>query len=76
MFVSVLRAPRSAEKYPTVKVIPMYATLDAKTLQFMAQAVRDGQLVIPISRKLRLSKAAEAQAAAEGGGIGKVLLVA
>ena len=42
----------------------------------MAEAVRDGKLVIPISRKLPLSKAAEAQAAAEKGGIGKILLVA
>jgi len=40
---------------------------DAKTLRFMAEAVRDGKLVIPISRKLPLGKAAEAQAAAEEG---------
>jgi NADPH:quinone reductase-like Zn-dependent oxidoreductase len=76
VFASVLGAPRNAETYPTVKVVPVYATPDAKTLQFMAEAVRDGKLVIPISRKLPLSKAAEAQAAAEEGGIGKVLLVA
>ncbi len=41
-----------------------------------AEAVRDGKLVIPIGRKLPLSKAAEAQAAAEECGFGKVLLVA
>jgi NADPH:quinone reductase-like Zn-dependent oxidoreductase len=41
----------------------------------MAGAVRDGKLVISISRKLPLSEAAEAQAAAEKGGIGKILLV-
>jgi NADPH:quinone reductase-like Zn-dependent oxidoreductase len=76
VFASVLGAPRNAEKHPTVKVVPVYATPDAKTLQFMAEAVRDGKLVIPISGKLPLSKAAEAQAAAEEGGIGKVLLVA
>jgi NADPH:quinone reductase-like Zn-dependent oxidoreductase len=76
VFASVLGAPRNAETYPTVKVVPVYATPDAKTLQFMAEAVRDGKLVIPISRKLPLSKAAEAQAAAEKGGVGKVLLVA
>ena len=76
VFASVLGVPRNAEKYPTVKVVPVYATPDAKTLQFMAEAVRDGKLVIPISRQLPLSKAAEAQAAAEEGGIGKVLLVA
>jgi len=76
VFASVLGAPRNADKYPTVKVIPVYVTPDAKTLQFMAEAVRDGKLVIPISRKLPLSEAAEAQAAAEKGGIGKILLVA
>jgi len=41
----------------------------------MAEAVRDGKLVIPIGSKLP-SQAAEAQAAAEKGGIGKVLLLA
>ena len=76
VFASVVGAPRNAEKYATVKVVPVYATPDPKILQFMAEAVRDGKLAIPISRKLPLSKAAEAQAAAEEGGIGKVLLVA
>lgn len=76
VFASVLGAPQNAEKFPSVKVIPVYATPDAKTLQFMAEAVRDGKLVIPISRKLPLSNAGEAQTAAEKGGIGKVLLVA
>ena len=75
VFASVLGAPQNAEKYPTVKVLPVYAAPDAKTLQFMAEAVRDGRLVIPISQKLPLSEAAEAQAAAEKGGIGKILLV-
>jgi NADPH:quinone reductase-like Zn-dependent oxidoreductase len=75
VFASVLGAPQNAGKYPSVKVVPVYATPDAKTLQLMAEAVRDGKLVIPISRKLPLSEAAKAQAAAEKGGIGKVLLV-
>jgi NADPH:quinone reductase-like Zn-dependent oxidoreductase len=76
VFASVLGAPQNAAKYPSIKVVPVFSTSDPKTLQFMAEAVRDGKLVIPISRKLPLSKAAEAQAAAEQGGIGKVLLVA
>jgi NADPH:quinone reductase-like Zn-dependent oxidoreductase len=76
VFASVLGAPRNTDRYPSVKVVPVYSTPDAKTLQFMAEAVRDGKLVIPISRKMPLSKAADAQAAAEKGGIGKVLLVA
>ena len=76
VFASVLGAPQNAAKFPSVKVLPVYVTPDTKTLQFMAEAVRDGKLVIPISRKLPLSEAAEAQAAAEKGGMGKVLLVA
>jgi len=76
VFASVLGAPRNAQDYPNVKVVPVYAKPDAKILRFMAEAVRDGKLVIPISRKLPLSKAAEAQTAAEEGGIGKVLLLA
>jgi len=73
---SVLGPPQNSAKYTSVKVVPVVAKPDTKTLQFMAEAVRDGKLVIPISRKLPPSKAAEAQAAAEKGGIGKVLLVA
>ena len=75
VIASVLEAPRNAEKHLTVEVVPVYAKPDAKAIQFMAEAVLDGKLVIPISRT-SLSKAAEAQAAAEEGGIGKVLLIA
>jgi NADPH:quinone reductase-like Zn-dependent oxidoreductase len=75
VFASVNGAPRNAEKYPSVKVVPVFSKFDRKTLEFMAEAVRDGKLVIPISRKLPLSEAAEAQAAVEKGGVGKVLLV-
>ena len=38
--------------------------------------VRDGKLVIPISRKPPLSETAEAQAEAEKRAVGKILLVA
>ena len=54
----------------------VFSKFDRKTLEFMAEAVRDGKLVIPISQKLPLSEAAEAQATAEKGGVGKILLVA
>jgi NADPH:quinone reductase-like Zn-dependent oxidoreductase len=59
----------------SVKVVPVFSKFDGKTLEFMAEAVRDGKLVIPISQTLPLSEAAQAQAAAEKGGIGKILLV-
>jgi NADPH:quinone reductase-like Zn-dependent oxidoreductase len=75
VFASVLGAPRNAAKYPSVKVVAVFSKFDRKTLEFMAQAVRDGKLVIPISQTLPLSEAAEAHAAAEKGGIGKTLLV-
>ena len=76
VYASVVGAPQNAAKYPSVKVAPVFSKFDRKTLEFMAEAVRDGKLVIPISLKLPLSEAAEAQAAAEKGGIGKILLVA
>jgi NADPH:quinone reductase-like Zn-dependent oxidoreductase len=75
VFASVLGAPQNAAKYPSVKVVAVFSKFDRKTLEFMAQAVRDGKLVIPINQTLPLSEAAEAQAAAEKGGIGKILLV-
>jgi NADPH:quinone reductase-like Zn-dependent oxidoreductase len=76
VFATVLVAPQNAAKYPSVKVVAVFSKFDRKTLEFMAEAVRDGKLVIPISETLPLSDAAEAQAAAEKGGIGKILLVA
>jgi len=76
VFASVSGAPQNAATYPSVKVVPVFSKFDRKTLEFMAEAVRDGELVIPISQKLPLSKAAEAQAAVEKGATGKILLVA
>ena len=75
VFASVVAPPQNAAKYPSVKGIFVFSKFDRKTLEFMAEAVRDGKLVIPISRKLPLSEAAEAHAAAEKGGVGKILLV-
>jgi NADPH:quinone reductase-like Zn-dependent oxidoreductase len=76
VFASVVGAPQDAAKYPSVKVVPVFSHFDRKTLEFMAAAVRDGKLVIPISERLPLSEAAKAQAQAEQGGSGKILLVA
>jgi len=76
VFASVVGSPQDAMKYPLVKVVPVFSHFDRKTLEFMAAAVRDGKLVIPISERLPLSEAAKAQAEAERGGSGKILLVA
>lgn len=75
VYASVVEPPQNAAKYPSVKIVHVFSKFDRKTLEFMAEAVRDGKLVIPISQKLPLSEAAKAQAAAEKGG-GKILLVA
>ena len=76
VYASVVGAPQNAAEYPSIKVVPVFSKFDRKTLEFMAEAVRDGKLVIPISLKLPLSEAAQAQAVAEKGGVGKILLVA
>jgi len=76
VYASVVELPQNAASYPSVKVAHVFSKFDRKTLESMAEAVRDGKLVIPISRKLPLREAAEAQAAAEKGGTGKILLVA
>jgi len=75
VFSSVVGAPQNAAEYPSVKVATVFSHFDRETLVFMAEAVRDGKLVIPIGPRLPLSKAAEGQALAEKGGIGKVLLL-
>jgi NADPH:quinone reductase-like Zn-dependent oxidoreductase len=75
VFASVEGAPQNAAKYPSVKIAAVFSKFDRKTLVSMAEAVRDGKLVIPISLKLPLSEAAQAHAAAEKGGIGKILLL-
>jgi NADPH:quinone reductase-like Zn-dependent oxidoreductase len=76
VYASVVEAPQNAGQYPSVKVVHVFSKFDRKTLEFMAEAVRDGKLLIPISQKLPLSEAAEAQATAEKGAVGKILLVA
>jgi NADPH:quinone reductase-like Zn-dependent oxidoreductase len=75
VFASVEGAPANAGKYPAVKVAAVFSHFDRKTLEYMAWAVRDGKLVIPIGRKMPLSEAAAAQAMAEKGAVGKILLV-
>src|SRR5579863_1606492 len=76
VYASVVELPQNAAKYSSVKLVHVFSKFDRKTLEFMAEAVRDGKLVIPISLKLPLRDAAEAQAVAEKGATGKILLVA
>jgi NADPH:quinone reductase-like Zn-dependent oxidoreductase len=75
VYASVVAPPQNAAEYPSVKVVKVFSKFDRKTLEFMAKAVEDGKLVIPIGLKLPLSEAARAHAMAEKGGVGKILLV-
>jgi NADPH:quinone reductase-like Zn-dependent oxidoreductase len=76
VFASVLGPPANAAMHPTVRVVPVRVKPDAAKLRELAEEVVAGRLVVPIDRMLALADAGEGQAAAEKGGIGKVLLLA
>ncbi len=71
---SVLGMPKEAEG-KDIRVEAFMATPDASLLRHMADAVRDGKLVIPIVRRMKLSEAGEAQTLAERGSLGGKLLL-
>ncbi|CAN5570627.1 NADP-dependent oxidoreductase [soil metagenome] len=76
VFASVLGPPANAALHPTIRIVPVMAKPDAATLRTFAEDVVAGHLKIPIDRMVPLDEAAEAHAAAEKGGIGKILLLA
>ena len=76
VFASVTGPPPNADLNPTIRVVRVSCVPDTATLLKMAEAVHAGKLVIPIDRMMALEDAGEAQAAAEKGGIAKVLLLA
>ena len=72
---SVLGKPKEAEG-KDIRVEAFMAQPDASLLRQMADAVRDGELTIPVAKKMRLSEAGEAQSLAEKGSLGgKILLI-
>lgn len=72
---SVLGKPKEAEG-KAIRVEAFMATPDASLLRQMADAVRDGKLIIPIARRMKLTEAGEAQSLAEKGSVGgKILLI-
>ncbi len=75
VFGTLLGPPAGADMHPTVRVAAMMAVPDPATLVRYAEAVRDGKLVVPVDRLLPLSEAGEAQAEAEKGAKGKVVVV-
>ena len=72
---SVLGKPKE-EEGKNIRVEAFMATPDPSLLRQMADAVRDGKLVIPIAKRMKLSDAAEAQKLAEAGSAGgKIVLI-
>ena len=75
-FATVLPPPSNAKMHPTVHIESVHCVPDPATLRTLAEDVLAKRFRIPIDRMVPLAEAAEAQAAAEKGGIGKVLLLA
>lgn len=65
----------AAERHPDVTVTRVFARPDPDTLLAFAEDARDGRFVLPVSRRLPLAEAADAQARMEAGGAGKIVLV-
>ena len=74
-FGSVLGPPKDAALHPLVRIKPIMAQPNAATVAHYGEAVRDGKLKIPIEQVMPLSDAGEAQALAEKGASGKIVLV-
>ncbi len=76
MFASVTGVPDIANSHPSVRTVAFVSKQDTETPLYMAKAVRDGRLKIPVSQKLPLRDAREGHIAVEKGAGGKILLVA
>lgn len=74
-FGSVLGPPKDAELHPLVRIKAMTAHPNPETVVHFGEAVRDGKLSLPIEAVMPLAEAGEAQASAEKGGAGKMVLV-
>ena len=74
------QSPQDAALYPAVHITIVFGQADPATramqILYYAEAVRDGKLTIPIDRIMPLADTAEAQVAAEKGGIAKIVLIA
>ena len=76
VFASVVGPPQNAKMHPTVRIESVVAKPDVGVLRSMAEDIAAKRFVIPIDRMVPLAETGAAQAAAERGGIGKILLLA
>lgn len=75
MFVSVTGVPDKIKEYPSIRSVAFVSKQDPKTMLYMAEAVRDGRLRIPIARKLPLRDAQQGHIEMAKGAAGKILLL-
>jgi NADPH:quinone reductase-like Zn-dependent oxidoreductase len=75
-FGSVVGPPSNAALHPTVQVNAFMAEPNPATVVHYAEAIRDGKLKLPLDRVMPMEEAAAAQAIAEKGGVGKIVLTA
>ena len=73
-YASVVPAGLS-EVNPTVTITRVFTRPDASKVREFADDVRDGKFILPIGRRMPLRDAGAAQALAERGGAGKIVLV-
>ena len=75
IFASVVGVPAGAELHPTIAAIRVGAHPDPQRVRSFAEDLVAGRLVLPITERLPLERAGEAQTLAEKGAGGKVLLL-
>jgi NADPH:quinone reductase-like Zn-dependent oxidoreductase len=75
-YASVTGVPDNAQAHPSIRAVAFVSKQDPKTLLYMAEAVKDARLRIPIAQKLPLKDARQGHVAMEKGVAGKILLVA
>jgi len=64
-----------SKQNPTITVTRVGARPDASKVREFADDIRDGKFLLPISRRMPLRDAGEAQVLAKKGGAGKIILV-
>ena len=75
MFASVTGVPDKVKDYPLIRSVAFVSKQDPKTMLYMAEAVRDRRLQIPIAQKLPLCNAQQGHIEMAKGAAGKILLL-
>jgi NADPH:quinone reductase-like Zn-dependent oxidoreductase len=71
---TTLAPPQGADAFD-IRICSIWAHPDSRRLTELGESVVKGELVLPVDRRFPLREARHGQVLAEGGGVGKVLLV-